>query len=234
MSNRLLVVGARPGSLGAAVVRAAKDFGIQAISAGIFGSEDHELDCTRSADIYTFLKQHQPDHVVCTVGVNMTGTIEGKGWVGALDTSMRINFIGPMVVLGEWARLWRDKIGEKDKAHEPLRHFVAISSNSAHIARSNSAGYCASKAALSMGIRCAARQEAHWPLVIYGYEPGWIDYTPMSQEVLERMAGGGAPHRIPGARTLDPDQLATMIISNIREGSRALNGCLLRIDGGEQ
>jgi NAD(P)-dependent dehydrogenase (short-subunit alcohol dehydrogenase family) len=120
---------------------------------------------------------------------------------------------------------------------DPAAHhaFVAVSSNSAHVARSESAGYCASKAALSMAVRCAARRYA--PLNtfrIWGYEPGLILDSPMTEAVRMSVRPDVPLHRIPGNHTLRRGDLAQRIVDDIASGDRWLNGCMLRLDGGEQ
>lgn len=215
---KLLVVGARPGSLGAAVAKAGYHAGFEVTTAGnSYGpGENLRMDLTQIFSTNKLVERHQWDHVVCTAGVNLEGE--------RLAVHMEANFFGPMNLLDAWVR-----------CHEHVtivRHFVAISSNSAHIARSGSVGYCASKAALSMGIRCVARAQAQKPLAIYAYEPGWLSGTPMSQEVATRLSGPS--HRIPSGESVDPAQLAEMIITNIVRGDKSLNGCTLRVDGGEQ
>ena len=117
-------------------------------------------------------------------------------------------------------------------------HFVAISSNSAHIARSGSAPYCASKAALSMAIRAEARDLARsydlHTVIAYTYEPGWLEGTAMSNDVASRYPGM-QPHRMLGLDAgLPPSRLAGMIAYNLRHCGRELNGCVLRVDAGEQ
>lgn len=201
-------------------------------TAGITPHEDKRLDVTKLKDVYAFLRKEEVDHVVCTVGTNMPGTIQGAEWHRNMKLQMLVNYQGPMNLLAEWARYWRDK--EDATGPELNRHFVVVSSNSAHTARSESGGYCASKAALSMGVRCAARQQAHRNLSIYGYEPGWMDGTPMSEGVEERLGTGAVVHRIPGNNTMDPFVLAKMIVTNMVFTCGELNGTMLRVDGGEQ
>lgn len=159
------------------------------------------------------------DNVVVTIGLNLPDEDDPNGVL-----QMEVNYFGVMALAEEWARL--SKPG----------HFVVVSSNSAHIARSTSRGYCASKAALSMGIRCLARREAKTgPGIFYGWEFGLLTGTPMTSEVLGQLPQGVAPSRIPGAENgLPTDQAARHVVSALRYGWRELNGCMLRVDGGEQ
>jgi len=218
---------------------------LKGVSAGI-GSENHYLDLTSSSTtIQDFLVRHQPDHIVCTAGVNWG--IEAysqerlRNWTQWYDDHFNINVTGVMTLL----HLWRDIRASHAfyGSGGVVGHFVAISSNSAHIARTNSAAYCASKAALSMALRCVAREcvEAFDP-VVYGYEPGWLDGTPMSVEVEGRLTETLAlptpqMHRMKGEELrggVDPVTVAGLLVHNLRFGGRELNGCMFRIDAGEQ
>lgn len=236
MGNSLLVVGTRPASLGMRVQRKAREAGFNVDTAGIT-VENHRVDFSDVDAVHKFLEENLFDHVVCTIGINMEGTLQGKGWIKSLESQMRTNYLAPMILMSEWSRVWRDAITADANLKTTIKHFVAISSNSAQVARANSGGYCASKAALSMGIRCAAREQAKWPFSIYGYEPGWLDGTPMSEMVRTRLQQSdqrAAMHRIPGGRGINPDYLADLIVGNLLTSSKSLNGCLLRVDGGEQ
>lgn len=247
MSPSLLVVGARPGSIGEVIAQRAEKEGFFVGTAGLSKHEHFPLDVQRSEMIRDVVHVQPWHHVICTAGVNLEGGVSGTGWLGQVANSHRVNFMGPLILLSEWCRYWRDilDVGENLPAKEvdvravirpEYLHFAAISSNSAHIARSKSLGYCTSKAALSMAVRCVAREMATHPagFVIYGYEPGWVDATPMSDSVQNRLdARDVVPHRIPGARTLKKDRLAAMVVHNLMLGG-SLNGCVLRVDGGEQ
>ena len=225
---RVLVVGAKEGSLGHAVASEARAAGHDVTCAGIGGEQTH-MDVKKVQQIRATLEEVKPHHLVCTVGVNEPGTIRGKGWLERLLRTQQVNYVGPLILASEFCRYWRDNPDE-----DVVHHCVAISSNSAHIARSPSGSYCASKAALSMGYRCAAREMSGMPFAIYTYEPGWMSRTPMSNQVMSDLAGQGVqPHRIPGGNEVDPRELARMIVANLAFG-RWLNGTSIRLDGGEQ
>jgi len=186
---------------------------------------------------------------VCTAGINYEGGITDTQVYGKLEESLAINAVGPLHLLHCWQEWWSYNLDETymtttedDSAPtnvpdstvpEVPMHFVAVSSNSAHIARSQSLAYCTSKAALSMGIRCAARELAGTWLNVWGLEPGWLSGTPMSKEVNARFQEGQPRHRIPGDRTVDPAALAHLIVGGMRNWYSSLNGCMIRIDGGE-
>lgn len=96
-----------------------------------------------------------------------------------------------------------------------------------------------------MGIRSAARYLASRKAVerfgetrVWAVEPGWLENTPMSKEVLDRMKDGTSPHRIPGGRVggMDPRVVAEIIYGGVFSMSDGYeyNGLTIRIDGGEQ
>lgn len=227
----LLVVGARPDSLGAAVAKQAREAGWDVMTMGVSG-EEFRMDLI-TEDLEAFMALYRVDHVVCTAGINRAQgpTQSARSW---WDEHMLANVVGPMRLLDAYA-----KIGPTDGVR--VGHFVAISSNSAHIPRTNSGPYCASKAALSMALRVAARDAAVSddptlvPYVVYGYEPGLLRGTPMTKETAARLPGAPLT-RMRGFGVhegLSVYGLANHIVHNIGFGGPELNGCLLRLDAGE-
>lgn len=231
----VLVVGAADLSLGKAIAQACNDIGHTVYTAGLYGGgEDLVADIRNPLRCETLINETKPTYVVCTAGVNRPAKF------GSLDENMRTwlwgsmesNVMGPMYLLRAFSALLPSYHKSRDQS-EYRPHFVAISSNSARIARRSSMAYCASKAALSMAIRCAARELTGDPCLVYGYEPGLLKDTPMTMRLAERF--GEHPTRMPGA----PDGVAVpytadVIARNLRTGGVALNGCLIPLDAGEQ
>lgn len=233
--QRVLIVGA--GGVGEAL---RQNFGREydVHTAGIAG-EMFKLDIANPAEVAVFFRHSEHsgelyDHVVVASGVNNPAHITSLALHRSMVSQMEVNYLGPMMVLSKWLRSWVDgkKNGEHVEAHP--HHFVVVGSNSAHIPRSDSAGYCASKAALEMGIRVAAREAARrWATVsVWGVNPGWIVDTRMSRQV-ERKLGDKPAHRIPGNRVLRADQVARFILEQVVYDRRYLNGTMVRMDGGE-
>lgn len=227
---RLLVVGAQPGSLGAAVAQMAKEQGWSSITTAGIGSEDAKLDLVASTrpQVEGLVREVRPDHIVCTAGINHPRRAYQSTSMWYAD-HFAVNCTGPMRLLDAWLAYGPD-------GDVPWQHFVGISSNSAWIPRSDSAAYCASKAALSMALRVRARDCAghKLPVSVYGYEPGLLAGTPMTAEVAQRF---NAPlTRMKGIgleEGLSVHGLASHIIRNIGFGGPELNGVLLRLDAGE-
>jgi NAD(P)-dependent dehydrogenase (short-subunit alcohol dehydrogenase family) len=226
--SNVLVVGARRGSIGEAVADLLREQGPYDVwTAGLSGEENFEMDVIHPWEARKAVSTVMPRHIICTAGINWETEMpyENPGHMfNNLRHQFLVNCAGPMFILNEWLRLWGgDIIGPK--------HFVAISSNSATVPRSRSMGYCASKAALSQAIRCAGRALPPG-MVAWAIEPGWVEGTPMSQEVEERL--GSAPHMRGGSETNRHD-IARFIseMLNFQE-PQALNGMVFQLDGGEQ
>jgi NAD(P)-dependent dehydrogenase (short-subunit alcohol dehydrogenase family) len=227
-----LVVGARPGSLGAAIAHQCRGFGYQVVTAGISG-EDRQLSLTRMNFITLLgeMRALRPTHVICTVGMNEP---EPPGWdpEAWYGKHFATNVTGPMRLLNAWL----GSLGADVPGEQRVRHFVAISSNSARLPRSSSAAYCASKAALSMALRVKAREAAGKgsQVAIYGYEPGLLEGTPMTDATREQFPG------VPLTRMRHPALsngvstagLAAMVAGNLTQGL-ALNGLLIPFDADE-
>lgn len=229
---KLLVVGAREGSLGAAVAETAEEsaYGWEVVTAGVSSSEEERMDLVGITQnrLESMVRQIRPDAIVCTAGINRPRrTYEStESWYW---DHFAVNCTGPMRLLDAWLAYGPD-------TDVPWGHFIAVSSNSAHIPRSSSAAYCASKAALSMAVRARARDcaGAKMPLSVYAYELGLISGTPMTREAAERFDGPLTRMKGIGVENgLSPYGLAAHIVRNIAFGGPELNGVCLRLDAGE-
>lgn len=226
----VLVVGSRPNSLGSAVRDLLQNRGLRTATAGVSGEMFH-MDITDPARIAETINAVRPSQVVCTVGINESFSLRAEGLAGGLEKHLAVNTTGVISLLQEWLHMMETT--EVGTTYRP-KQFVAISSNSAHIARRQSIAYCASKAALSMALRCAAREIAGEGYLVYGYEPGLLAGTPMTAGSVD--AFPGALHRMPGVK---PEGLSTLdfantIVANLIHPNLALHGTMLRLDAGEQ
>lgn len=226
--RKLLVIGADIDSLGAWIVKTASDddWGFDEIVTAGISNEDYPMNVVHSVGIRERLADIQPSHIICTVGVNDPASIQDPYLPTTMNSSFAVNCIGPMEVLRHFLNL---------PAPSPAKKvFVAISSNSAHIARRGSIAYCATKAALSMALRVAAREEAGKRAYIWGYELGLLAGTPMTNAVAERYPNQPIS-RIPGAAGgLSVGMVADKVLSDVAGAFIGLNGCMIRMDGGDQ
>jgi NAD(P)-dependent dehydrogenase (short-subunit alcohol dehydrogenase family) len=234
----VLVVGARSNSLGDAVGTAlAPDYAV--VTAGL-NEEMCKYDIgVGPATDKELLENVRPDHIVVTAGVNKPCPPYPNRVGDWYRDHFEVNVTGPMRLLESWI------LHRVNNNVDSVGHYVAISSNSAHIARTESDAYCASKAALSMALRCRGRGLARkgYPLAVYGYEPGLLRDTPMTTEVDTRLRKEVlafhpiAMHRMPGVDPggIDPRLVANVVAANLRSGAAAmLNGTMTRLDAGEQ
>lgn len=230
----VLVVGARKGSLGMAIAEEIREneewlFG-DVVTAGVSG-EDYRLDLMVTTRIAEVLSEVRPDIVVCTVGINQPAPITDAFLPAVLHNSFATNVTGPIDLL-------RHFVGSPVRLERTsnIKKFVAISSNSARIPRRNSVAYCASKAALSMALRVAARElAAKGDVMVWGYEPGMLDGTPMSREVLREFPAGSAMHRMPGVppEGIPPQELARRVVHDLGDSGYGTNGTMVPFDAGE-
>jgi NAD(P)-dependent dehydrogenase (short-subunit alcohol dehydrogenase family) len=232
--TKVLVVGAKPGSLGRNVVAACRRIGHQTVPAGVAGEGEY-LDLVTMSDgvLRMELARIQPDHIVCTAGMNDPEAAYSGRTREYYRDHFAVNCIGPMRLLNAWQAV----APQDGQAH----HYVAISSNSARVPRTGSAAYCASKAALSQALRVKARETAGMAgedgggIVVYGYEPGLLAGTPMTAQTAADFPGVPLTRMRP--RTLSEGVsallLAEMVVNNLST-DWALNGCMLPFDADER
>jgi len=224
----LLVVGAARHSLGEAVAaQAEENWDYDLVQTAGITDESLRLDVRVNESIKTVLEEVRPDYVVCTVGVNIPAGIGHTFLPTLMQDSFHTNVVGPLTLLQHFVTMTSLSV--------LTRKFVVISSNSAHIARSGSLPYCASKAALSMGLRVAARDLADNPgILAWGYEPGLLGGTPMTRVTQEQFSG--PLHRMKGVGPggLSPYALADRVLSDLSLSGLGLHGTMFRFDAGEQ
>lgn len=229
---KVMVIGARPNSLGDAIREQLTIAGYTPVTAGVKGEgRAFDVMAMTVSDMVHAFNVVKPHHLICTVGMNAPygGDRTLDSWYGS---HLRLNCVGPMKALEAFHHYTELSVNRQRNEYQ---HAVVISSNSARIPRTNSAAYCASKAALSMAVRCKARElgKAGSVVLAYGYEPGLLGGTPMTEAVTGAL-DDVAMHRMPGVgpKGLTPDRVAAMVVRNL-EGGRELNGCMFPVDAGE-
>jgi NAD(P)-dependent dehydrogenase (short-subunit alcohol dehydrogenase family) len=237
----LLVLGAaRHGSLGEAVADVAlRDYDFSRIFTAGITDEALYCDVRNVNSIKDCLAEAMPTYVVCTTGVNVPHRLRDAGMGLTMNEAFLVNVIGPMEVLHRF--ITSATRHPQEFTGKYAKRFVAVSSNSARIPRTASAPYCASKAALSMALRVAARElaEDEDAPYIWGYEPGLLAGTPMTQVTEAQFGGAGAfrpaLHRMKGvpASGLPVLDLAERIMFDLVTGAVGLNGTMQPFDAGE-
>ncbi len=108
-------------------------------------------------------------------GVPLVGVVNNAGLTGGgapleldseqqLRSVMEVNFFGAMRVARLFVPLLRRHAGR----------LVSVSSLKGSVATPGSSGYCASKAALDITMRCLARETAHLGMRVVTVQPGYI------------------------------------------------------------
>jgi len=239
MIRNLLVLGAESGSIGRGVEDLASkggDWNVTTVGRTI---EDHTIDMSNPEDqmVKSFIEDviwERPWHaVVSTLGVNRESFVGSPSVIDPVKMMLhdyKVNTLAPLAWLNEWLIYWN----ENESIRAQNLHFAAISSNSAHVPRSTGASYCSSKSALSMALRCVARDVGRRDqrVSVYAYEPGWVDGTSMSREVRDRIPQNIPATRAPGDRKLSRADITHMIVANLNFG-HAINGSIIRVDAGE-
>lgn len=235
----LLIVGAAPDSLGDAVLTAALEgpWEFANITTAGINNEDLKMDVTNHARVHEVLSGVRPDIIVCTVGVNEPcGILESNLQIKMYD-AFHTNVLGPIDLLRDFVT------SPVHQGREGIvKKFVAISSNSAHIPRTSSMPYCASKAAFSMALRVAARELASRDdrVCVWGYEPGLLAGTPMTESVSRALPSDQRSEPVPLHRMkgvplagIPVQDLARMIIRDVADYSVAMNGVLIPFNADE-
>jgi len=238
----MLVVGAAEGSLGEAVYEEASEgYDFASVNTAGIGEEQIKMDVTHSLRVKEVLQEVQPDIVVCTVGVNVPTEVDDPWLMTKLSDAFMTNVTGPMTLLGQFLHS-----SVRPGREGAVKKFIAISSNSARIPRTRSLPYCASKAALSMALRVAARELApEGRCMVWGYEPGLLAGTPMTRATEARLGVGSsteegdyrfpALHRMKGVSSsgLPVEDLAARVVADAANFTVAYNGLIIPFDAGE-
>jgi NAD(P)-dependent dehydrogenase (short-subunit alcohol dehydrogenase family) len=218
----VLVIGGGSG-IGAAVVKALPEACLYvAPSKQTFDVRDREL---------TFLTNKACEEVtelVYCAGTNRLQNLDAIHNLDFLDI-LAVNVVGFTNVLSWLLRY-----------NAPLKSVVAVSSDAAVRPMRGSTMYCASKAALDMAVRTAARELA--PKVrVNAVAPGMTSGTKMTEYIDAYVPAfrGWTPEQareyeqsgIPMGRRADPEEVADLIIS-VLFGPEYLTGAIIPINGG--
>jgi NAD(P)-dependent dehydrogenase (short-subunit alcohol dehydrogenase family) len=219
-----VVVGGASG-IGAAVAARQRDAGADVLVWDLGGSPDVVCDVTDPEQVTSALgetidRSGVPDRVTITAGIGHGGLlahVTADDW----DRVMAVNARGPWLVMRAVARAATD-------AGLPVS-IVVVSSISGRLADSGMGLYCASKAALDMVVKVAAREWA--PAVrVNAVAPGVTD-TPMLPSV-PRDSGwlAGVASRTALGRLGTADDVAEAILAVHELGW--VTGQVLECDGG--
>lgn len=220
MSKDVWVIGGTSG-IGRSVAAMLNGRGDEAIATGT------EVDVRDRRAMDDFYRKAGPfDAVVYSAGINRlmwTAMIDDVAAADILNT----NTVGFMRLL-------------RTITDSECRSVVAISSDAATRPMRTSMAYCASKAALDMCVRCAARELA--PHVrVNAVSPGMTDYTEMTRYIdmmVPQIRGWSVEKaaeyersQIPMARRATPEEIARVVLS-VLDGPEYLTGSIITVNGG--
>lgn len=187
-----------------------------------------EVDVRVKIQLIKFLEVNGPfDITVYCAGIKHLGNITDLSSAYLVD-EFYVNAIGFINTMGALA------------SSQNSGKVVCVVSTAADIPMRHSIGYCSSKAALKMAVRCAARELAPgWSVV--GVSPHIVDDTPMTisadkkiQELCNLAKTNAMEYelsRVPMKRRTNPFEVAEFIYQ-VMEMSPYLTGSIINFAGG--
>ena len=179
------------------------------------------------------------DLVINSAGVNEMGNLGNyteEKWDNTIDVNLKSQFL----VLQQYFKRYNNK--------EYKKRFLAITSHTGMIPKSNTFAYGASKAGANQFIRCAARElnkyhgQDEW--YVAGFAAGMIEDTPMDNDIKRQLiknmenvnnmedAHAILTRNIPTYRGFSTDEVAEWVYFLITKGAYS-TGNVLAIDSGQ-
>ncbi|UVF61779.1 oxidoreductase [Gordonia phage NovaSharks] len=226
-----LVLGGKDGGVGMAVVGLLKEMGHT-----VFAT-DAKVDVRSAAiidEVAISLTKMEPklEGVVYCAGVNNLSWLGQMGRIGLQEAAnmFAINSLGFLSVMDSFVRHY----------DHPLS-IVAISSDAAERPLRTSSAYCASKAALNMLVRVAARELGPKGWRVNAVAPGMLEGTGMSNNMdtqipsvrgwslKEAMEYEKSQEVVPGR--IPPREVAEVVF-DLLTGPKHMNGEIVTLNGG--
>lgn len=222
---KALVIGARDGNIGE---------GIAYEINRLYGMPVHRtsvgaLDVRSSADVRTYIKEQGPfEHFVYCAGLQHLEMIPDLT-DDAIDDIFDVNVQG-------FLRVMRELTANQDSGN-----VLALVSDASYTPMRGSINYCASKAALAMAVRVAARELApRWR--VNGLSPTVVEGTPMTAEIdaiVPALRGWSVEEAqayersmIPMQRRVRVSEVVTLAM-DILFGPQMLTGSIINMTGGK-
>lgn len=192
-----------------------------------------EVDVTERSKVQSFYRKNGPfDKIVYSAGVNHPEWLYDSH-ISTWDDTFQVNVRGFYYVMAELTC-------NTATVDQPCR-VVVVSSDADHRPMRTSMAYCASKAALTMAARVAARELADYGHRINVVRPGMTSDTGMTAHMdmkIPPLRGWSVEHMleyemaqavIPSRVT--PEEVAQVIVSTLF-GPDHLNGAVIDVNGG--
>jgi len=219
------VMGGSPNSIGAAIAEAVVSEGVDHL---VFATTKEELDCRNWSDMADWVKEYGPfDRAVFAAGVSHLSYIDLEEQDMVRDVfNVNVNgFIGMLQAL---------------TSVQDYGNILAIVSDASRTPMRTSWAYCASKAALEMAVRCAARELAPWR--INGLSPSTVEGTDMTRhnDFVIPLKRGWSPREarqyemsmVPMKRRVTREEVAQAAI-DILNGPEFMSGNITFLTGGK-
>lgn len=223
--RRLLVLGGTSGIGKAVFTRLALR---ESVWSYCFAPSPDEVDVVDGTAMLPWFERNRPTDVVYSVGINKldwTRDIRFGDFADVMNANVW-GFINTIKAL--------DRSGVK-------ANVVAVTSDAAWRPMRTSAVYCASKAALEMAVRVAAREYAPAGWRVNAVAPGKVDDTPMTEYVDQRVlelrgwtveaAEEYELRSTPLGRKVTKDEVAE-VIRQVLFGPQAQTGEIIAVNGG--
>ena len=221
-----LVFGGRSG-IGAACVDRLRMVGLRAT-----GVDKIDADVRVRRPVWEVIADANPRYVVYSAGVTALDWIGDASYMD-FKRIMDINVYGFINVMQGLLAL--------NETHEVPRSIVAITSDAAWRPMRTSLNYCASKAALEMAVKVAARELAPRGWKVNAVAPGKVSDTSMTEYVDKRVtelrgwSAEEAEDRELASNTLGrmvhPVEVAEVVVSTLL-GPQAQTGAVIPVNGG--
>lgn len=224
--KRLWVIGSSDGSTGQAIAQAGHDWGDYD---EVLETDRSEVDIEDWREIEGYVSEHAPiDHIVYAAGIAQLQWIRDVG-TRDLHTMFATNTFG-------FVGLLRSLL-----THQNVGRVLAIISDATRTPMRGSLAYCASKSALEMAVRCAARELAPtWK--INGISPSVIGETNMTRTMDEEVPtfrGWSSEDTlayekssVPMGRRAEKREVAELAMSTLN-GPEFLTGSIIYLTGGK-
>jgi len=197
-------------------------------------NDESEVNVTSTIAIENFLRtgptQGKWNHIVYSAGFNKLAWLEAIQEIDMMHI-FDVNVLGFIRLMGAVARLPQENMPTS---------VTAICSDAATHPMRTSISYCASKAALAMAVRCAARELA--PVVrVNAISPGVVQGTPMTEEIDKQIGAvrgwvlgdviQNSKDTIPLGRRGFVREIAH-VVHDVIDGPAYLTGSIIEVNGG--